>query len=142
MNFLPIILAIVTSMLYHLFQKLTPAGAHPILALVVTYITATLASLILLPAFPLNADLRESLRSVNWISVALGLTIVGLELGYLLAYRTGWNLSIAGIFSNATVALLLIPIGIAFFNEKLSAFNLAGILFCTVGLVLVNWRIS
>ena len=140
MNFLPIILAIITSMLYHLFQKLTPAGANPILALVVTYVTATIASLILLPAFPLNVNLRESVRSVNWVSIALGLTIVGLELGYLLAYRAGWNISIAGIFSNATVALLLIPIGIALFNEKLSMFNLAGILFCTLGLVLVNRR--
>jgi uncharacterized membrane protein len=141
MNFLPIILAIITSMLYHLFQKLTPAGANPILALIITYLTATLASLILLPAFPLSVNLRESLKGINWVSVALGVTIVGLELGYLLAYRAGWNISIAGIFSNATVALLLIPIGIALFNEKLSAFNLAGILFCTLGLVLVNWRV-
>jgi uncharacterized membrane protein len=141
MNFLPIILAIITSMLYHLFQKLTPAGAHPILALVVTYVTATIASLLLLLAFPLNVNLRQSLRSVNWVSVALGLTIVGLELGYLLAYRAGWNISIAGIFSNATVALLLIPIGIVLFNEKLSSFNLLGILFCTLGLILVNWKV-
>jgi drug/metabolite transporter (DMT)-like permease len=141
MNFLPIILAIITSMLYHLFQKLTPAGANPILALIITYLTATLASLLLLPAFPLSVNLRESLKGINWVSVALGVTIVGLELGYLLAYRAGWNISIAGIFSNATVALLLIPIGMALFNEKLSAFNLAGILFCTLGLVLVNWRV-
>ncbi len=142
MNFFPIVLAIITSMLYHLFQKLTPAGANPILALIITYLTATLACLILLPVFPLSANIRESLKGVNWVSVALGVTIVGLELGYLLAYRAGWNISIAGIFSNATVALLLIPIGIALFKEKLSAFNLAGILFCTLGLVLVNWKIS
>jgi drug/metabolite transporter (DMT)-like permease len=127
-------------MLYHLFQKLTPAAANPILALITTYATALLASFLLLPVFPLSQPLRGSKKDVNWVSVALGLTIVGLELGYLLAYRAGWNISLAGIFSNATVALLLIPIGITLFHERLSAFNLAGILCCTLGLVLVNWR--
>jgi multidrug transporter EmrE-like cation transporter len=75
---------------------------------------------------------------VNWASVALGVAIVGLELGFLLAYRAGWNISVAGIVSASLVALVLIPVGLTFFKEKLTPLNLLGVVLCIAGLVLVN----
>jgi multidrug transporter EmrE-like cation transporter len=59
-------------------------------------------------------------------------------MAYILAYRAGWRISIAAIFVNTTVTLLLIPIGLLAFQEKLSPVNAAGVLVAIVGLVMMN----
>jgi hypothetical protein len=133
-------LAIVSSLVYHVSQKATPGSAHPILALIVTYIVATVVCLIILPFVPLRAGLIESLKQLNWASYLLALSIVGLEIGFLMAYRGGWNISQAAVFVNAAVAVVLIPVGIVAFREKASLLNLLGVAFCIVGLFLINQK--
>ena len=133
-------LAITSTLLYHIIQKLTPANVNPALALVVTYTTSLALCVLLFPVFPLKNGLQAALRQLNWASFALAFAIVGLEIAFLLAYRAGWNISIAAIFVNAAGTLLLVPVGLLFFKEKLSAVNLLGILVCTLGLVMVNWK--
>jgi uncharacterized membrane protein len=137
---LSIALSIVSNVLYHIFQKLTPTDVNPLVALSVTYVAATIICLLLLPLFPCQASLVESLKQINWVSVALGFAIVGLEVGYLLAYRANWNISLASMVGNVAMALVLIPIGLLFFREKLSTTNYVGLIACVVGLVLVNWK--
>jgi len=63
-----------------------------------------------------------------------------LEVGFLLAYRAGWNLSLASLASNATAALLLLPIGVLLFRDRPSAVNLMGVAVCLLGLVLINLK--
>jgi len=38
----------------------------------------------------------------------VGLSIVGVELAVLLAYRAGWRISLASVVANVTTALLLV----------------------------------
>ncbi len=133
-----IILTILSNSVYHIVQKLTPGNANPALALTATYLTAALASMGLLAVYRPEGGLAHSLRQLNWTSFALGIAIIGLELGFLLAYRAGWNISLAGIVSNTTVGLLLLPVGLLLFKEKISPVNVIGILLCIGGLVLVN----
>ncbi len=135
-----ITLTIISNALYHVFQKSTPTNVNPMLALAVTYVTAAAVCLLLLPFFPLSSTLIDSLRQLNWASFALAFAIIGLELGFLLAYRAGWNISLAGIVSNITVGLVLVPIGLLFFKERVSPVNLIGIVICVVGLVMVNQK--
>ena len=134
-------LAILSNILYHLCQKLTPNDANPALALTVTYLVSALTCLVLLLAlFPLKTSLRQALGQLNWASLALGISVVGLELGFLLAYRAGWNISLVANVVNTVVALSLIPIGLIFFKEKLSLVNAAGIVLCLLGLVMINLK--
>jgi uncharacterized membrane protein len=132
-------LAVISNLFYHLAQKLTPAGANPALAIVVTYLVAMGVSVVVLAWFyPLQGGLGPALRQLNWASVALGVAIVGIELGFLLAYRAGGNISLAQIVVSASITLILIPVGLAFFKEKLSWVNGLGIMLCLAGLVLIN----
>jgi len=135
-----IALTIIANVLYHLFQKVIPANVNPLLSLTVTYLVAAAASIMLLPFFPLRADLAAEIRKVNWASVALGGAIIGLELGFLLAYRQGWNISLASLVANTTVALILIPIGLMLFKERLTPLNIVGMVLALAGLVLVNLK--
>ena len=135
-----IILAILSTLLYHLSQKLTPTGANPVLAITITYITSLVICLGILVFSPPSTGLRPALKQLNWASIALAFALVGLEIGFLLAYRAGWNLSTATIFVNTAGTLLLIPFGLLFFKERLSLVNAIGILICIIGLIMINWK--
>jgi hypothetical protein len=133
-----IILAILGSLLYHVFIRLTPQGAHPAVSLIVTYAVAAVLCAGLLLFLPLKTTLAAALKQLNWATCALALAIVGLEMAYILAYRAGWRISIAAVFVNTTVTILLIPIGLLAFKENLSFLNVAGILVAVAGLVMMN----
>lgn len=133
-------IVVLSSVLYHVLQRAIATGVNPVISLMVTYVTAMLLSSLLLVIFPLRSTLYSALVELNWASVALGLAIVGLELGFLLAYRAGWNVGLAGVATNVAGALLLLPIGVALFKERPSAINVAGVFVCLLGLWMVNTR--
>lgn len=133
-------MVIVANVFYHIFQKSTPADANPLTSLAVTYVTAAVVCLLLLPFFPGNTGIIDSFKKTNWVSFGLGIAIVGLELGFLLAYRAGWNINLAGLFANIAVGLILIPVGLLLFNEKLTVVNIAGIVLCLGGLAMINTK--
>jgi drug/metabolite transporter (DMT)-like permease len=140
MYYLPFGIAVLSSVLYHTFQKATSSTVNPALGLLVTYVTAILITLLLFIVFPIRGSLADSIRQLNWASFALGLAIVGLEIGFLLAYRAGWSLNNTGVASNVTAALILLPTGILFFKERPSLLNILGVFVCIIGLVMINTR--
>lgn len=135
-----LLLAIVCTVGYHLVLKLTPGGVNPLLSLMVTYalVTVTFAAILLLS--PAAIEWRAELRQLNWTALALAVVIVGLDLGFLFLYRSGFEVSLGALVTQSAAALLLLAIGVAFFRERLSAANVAGLLLCLAGLWLVNRR--
>ncbi len=133
-------LAIISSVLYHLFQKLTSASANPAIALMVTYAVSFVLCLGLIPFYPIKDGLGNAFKQLNWASVALAFALVGLEIGFLLVYRSGWNIGFAGTITNVASALVLIPVGLLLFKDKVSALNLIGVVVCIVGLIMVNQK--
>ena len=140
MFFISFAVTVLGSVLYHIFQKAISPSVNPVVSLMVTYAVAFVLTVPLLVLYPLKGSLVESLNKVNWASFALAFAIVGLEIGFLLAYRAGWNLSLMAIATNAAAALLLLPIGVMLLKEKPSVINVAGVFICLVGLVMVNLR--
>lgn len=138
--YLSIGLTVASNVLYHIFMKLTPSNVNPVLSLTITYATAMAGTLFIYPFYPQQGAFLANLKQLNWASFALGFAIVGLELGFLLAYRLGWQISLAGIVSSISVAILLLPLGVLLFKETLSFANIIGLLFCLVGLMLVNYK--
>ena len=140
MYYAAIAVTVGSNVLYHIAQKLMPPTVNPMLALLAAYLAAAAICVALLPAFPLGTGWTQALRQLTPASLALALAIVGLELGFLLAYRAGWRITTAGLISNTAVGILLVPVGVAVFRERPTLTNAVGILVCLVGLVLVNWR--
>jgi drug/metabolite transporter (DMT)-like permease len=137
---LSILIIVVSNVLYHVSQKSIPGAAHPLIALLATYAVAIAVTATLLPFFPIKEPLPQAFRRINWASFVLGVTVVGIEIGFLLAYRSGWRISVGSAVSNATVALVLIPVGLVFFSERLSAVNVVGVALCVSGLLLIVAR--
>ncbi len=133
-----IILIIVSNVIYNVCQKSTPQNVNPFSALLITYLTAAMLTLIASLFYKGDKGFFQSFSELNWTSVALGGAIVGLELGYLLAYRAGWNISLGSLVANIILAILLIPIGILFYKEGFAVIQIIGVAFCMVGLILIN----
>jgi uncharacterized membrane protein len=131
-------MVIFSVLLYHIFQKTTSSSVNPLLALGVTFGVASLICLAVFALYPRTVGLLESFRQLNWASFALAFAIVGIDVGFLIAYRAGWNISLGAIVANTTATLLLLPIGLLFFKEKLSLVNLTGVLVCVLGLLMIN----
>lgn len=140
-KFLSIVFVVVSSVLYHVCQKATPSHVSPIAALIVTYVTASIISTLLYftltPAATLGT-LIKIFKDANWASLLLGCAVVFLELGFLLAYRSGWDLSVAGLLSNTLVAFLLIPVGLVLYRETVSLTTIMGVFVCVTGLALIS----
>jgi len=137
--YLPIILMIVaTTTTYHIAQKSVPTQVNPLFSLAINYLTALAGTLVLIPLYPQRTAGRWSANGINWASAAVGVSIVGVELAVLLAYRTGWRISILSVIGNSASALLLVGVGLAFFHEHLSARNVAGVVLCLMGLALIT----
>ncbi len=135
-----ITLAICSSALYHFTAKSVPSNTNFAISLVVTYALALGITLIATLLFPAPNGLAFELKQLNWASFLLALAVVGIEFGFLLVYRSGWNLGIAAVLTNVLASLILVPVAIFVFKDKLNWVNIAGILVCLAGLVMLNWK--
>ena len=135
-----IILAICSSALYHFVAKSTPANVNFTVSLLITYGVAFIVTLFTFVFFPVQDGMTAELKKLNWASIGLAIAIVGIEFGFLLVYRSGWNLGIAAVLTNVIASLILVPVTIFVFKDKISWVNVAGILVCLAGLVMLNWK--
>lgn len=134
-----ITLAIASSALYHFVAKSTPANVNFTVSLLVTYGVAFVATLFTFFFFPTSSVVAE-LKQLNWASVGLAVAVMGIEFGYLLMYRAGWNLGIAAVLVTVLASLILVPVAIFVFKDRLSWVNIAGVLVCLAGLMMLNWK--
>ncbi len=134
-----ITLAICSSALYHFTAKSTPADVNFTVSLLATYAVAFAATLLTFIFFPIPNGIAAELRQLNWSSLLLAVAIVGVEFGFLLTYRAGWHLGIAAVLVNVVASLILVPVAIFVFKDKISWVNIAGIFICFIGLVMLNW---
>jgi drug/metabolite transporter (DMT)-like permease len=135
--YLPIVLMVLATTFYHVAQKSVPTQVNPLSSLLLNYLTALAGTLLLIPVSVPTAK-PWSLKNMNWASCAVGISIVGVELAVLLAYRSGWKISLVSVIGNTASALLLIVIGLIFFHEHLSGRSLIGIALCLIGLALIT----
>ncbi|HEX8130429.1 MAG TPA: EamA family transporter [Pyrinomonadaceae bacterium] len=135
--YLPLVLAVGGNLLYHLSQKSMPKAANPLFIITIAYLVGILACVLYSFVYPNDKSFLDTLRESNWAVYAMGLGAAVIEVGFLLAYRAGWNISTAAVVCSTAVTLMLIPIGVVAFKEHLSVRNVVGLLLCMVGLVLV-----
>lgn len=135
---LPILLIVLSNVIYNITQKSTPSSLNPFVTLLVTYLVAAVISFIGMFFIKAEKGIIASFGAINWTCIVLAFAVVGLEVGYLLAYRAGWNISTVTIIANILLAIILIPIGILMYREKFEPAKIIGIILCVGGLILLN----
>ena len=135
--YFPFALAVGGMLFYHLAQKSIPKELNPFCATILAYAVGIVLCAIFALAYPGKKSFADSVRESNWAVFVLGAAAASIEIGFLLAYRAGWKMSVAAVATNVAVTVMLIPIGIIVFKDHLSFRNILGLIFCVLGLVLV-----
>ncbi|WP_326541018.1 hypothetical protein [Pseudorhodoferax sp.] len=136
----PVALTIIGGLLYHTSSKHVP-DLHPSVVLTMAYVL----QLVFCIAWAVHAKAGADFSTAwtvsegrHWI---LGLAIgsIVMEVGFILAYRAGWNLSAADITSVAVISLLFLLGETFVYGHAFNLKRMLGIILCVIGLVLINW---
>ncbi len=133
----PIMLVVCSNIFYQISSKSTPTNINPFVSLMVTYCVAAVVSVIVYFVGRPTVPFTTEITGINWASAVLGIAIVGLETGYIFAYRAGWNISVCSLVANISLACCLIIVGVFLYKETLSIKQVCGIIVCIIGLFLV-----
>lgn len=133
----PIALVVLSNVVYQICAKSVPDEINPFASLTVTYLTGAAASLLLFLLLG-GGSLTEEYSRLNGVPFLLGVAVVGLEAGYIYAYKAGWPVSSASIVQSAFLAAALVLAGAWLYREPVTWNKLVGIAFCMIGLIFIN----
>ena len=104
----PMLMVVGANTVYNICAKSVPDKLNSFAALTINYLVAAGLSMAL---FYLTSgggkSLVQEMVKTNWAPVVMGLTVVGLELGYIFIYRAGWKVSVASLVANIALACLV-----------------------------------
>lgn len=139
--FLSAFVVVSSIVVYQVCMKVIPESINPISALLTFYVSALVCTVLAAGAFRMT----DNMLSVNQFSLPAGLVgvaIVGIELGYLYMYRSGWTLSAAPLLGMGGAAIILCVIGYVWFQQPMSFKQVSGVALCLAGLYLMSPQTS
>lgn len=136
--FLALGVATLGSIVYHLGQKTVSPAANPMLVLMGAYAVAFTLCALALPWFRTPGTAPWTAQVFSLPVAVLGVGVLLIEIGFLLAYRAGGSLQWSGVAVNGLAAVVLLPIAVIVFRESFSLTRAGGVLCVLVGLVLLT----
>ena len=136
----PMVLLIASNTVYQICAKSVPKEMNPFASLIVIYLMGAVASAILYFVLGSDGNLLKEYGKMNWAPAVLGIVIVGLEAGWIYAYKAGWQVSTGFIVQSAFLAITLLLVGFFLYREFLTWNKLLGTAICLVGLIFINLK--
>ena len=134
----PIALVILSNIVYQICAKSVPENVNPFASLTVTYLIGAVASAILFFVLGNENNILKEYSKMNWAPFVLGVVIVGLEAGWIYAYKAGWQVSTGFIIQSAFLAVGLLLVGYLLYHETISWNKIVGVVICLIGLIFIN----
>ena len=138
--YFPIGFIVLSNILYDISAKSFPEKINAQAGMVFYYIAAAIISLILFYITSENKNFVKELKKINKATFFLALGCTGLDFGYVLAFRAGWEISFASLICNIFIAIVLIFVGTIFYKEVINKKHVAGILLCFTGFILITYN--
>ena len=139
-TYFPILLIIAGGLIYQLSQKSIAKGLNAYFVIIVAYLAGILLCFLGNWLAPAEGSLTDTFKKSNWAVYGIGVGAVLVEIGFLIAYRQGWRISVTSMLVNMIISLALVPIGLLLYKEKISGWNALGIAFYFAGLILISRR--
>lgn len=133
----PIVLVVLSNTVYQICAKSVPEEINPFASLTVTYLVGAFICAILYYVLGTDGNLAKEYGKLNWAPFVLGIVIVGLEAGWIYAYKAGWQVSTGFIVQSAFLAVVLLFVGYFLYHEALTWNKMIGVIIC---LVILNYR--
>lgn len=136
----PIMLVVFSNVIYQICAKSVPEGMNPFVSLTITYSVGAIFSAIMYFVLNKQGNIIQEYCKVNWAPFVFGIVLVGLEVGWIYAYKAGWQVSTASIVQSGFLAIALIFVGWLLYKEALTWNKMVGIAICLIGLVFINYK--
>ena len=136
----PLALVILSNTVYQVCAKSVPQSIDAFASLTVTYLVGAAASCLLYFTVGRAGSLWQEYAHLNWAPIVLGLVIVGLEAGWIYAYKAGWQVSTGFIVQSAFLAVSLLAVGFLLYHEALTWNKITGVIICLIGLAFINYK--
>jgi drug/metabolite transporter (DMT)-like permease len=136
--FSPMIVIIVTIVIYNLITKEIPGDINTFASLVITYSVSAICCFLLFMFNSKERNFIAQVKKTNWASWLYGLALVTTEAGYVYVYRAGWSVSLGSLVVNIILACLMMFVGWMFYKERISIRQFGGLGVCILGMVLIN----
>lgn len=134
----PIALVVFSNIFYQICAKSVPKNMDAMASLTVTYLVGAVCSGVMFFVMNKNGNLLHEYSKLNWAPFVLGITVVGLEVGFIYAYKNGWTVSTASIVQSAFLAVALLIVGTLLYHEAVNMSKIIGVALCLVGLFFLN----
>ena len=134
----PLALVVFSNIIYQICAKEVPKNMDAMASLTVTYLVGAVCSAVMFFTLNKNGNLLLEYAKLNWASILLGVSVVGLEVGFIYAYKIGWTVSTASIVQSAFLAIALLFVGALLYHETIDIGKIIGVGFCLVGLFFMN----
>lgn len=107
-----------------------------VLLLIIAVVAVAVADICLKRA-ALPGSLAQALRS-PWVVAAVALYLIQVLL-FVIVFTNGWELSVVGVVQVALYAVVTLGAGVLLFGEVLSLKQTLGLVFATIGVVLLSF---
>lgn len=134
----PIALVVISNVIYQICAKSVPKEMDTMASMTVTYLVGAVCSAIMYFLMNKNGNLIQEYSKMNMAPVLLGVSVVGLEVGFIYAYKLGWPVSTASIVQSVFLSLVLIFAGALLYHEVITVNKIVGIVICLIGLYVIN----
>lgn len=134
----PLLLVVASAVGYQVGLKEVSDVGDPMASLMVTYLAASVVSFVIYFFQSLGKEsFFRGVLSVNASAMGLGLAIVGIEVGTLFMYRTGWAVNVAFVVANSLIVAALMLTGFLLYKEKLTLRQLIGVGISLAGILCI-----
>lgn len=134
----PIALVVISNIVYHICAKSVPEDMDAMASMTVTYLVGAVFSAVMYFLMNKGGSLIQEYGKMNLSSILMGISVVGLEAGFIYAYKAGWQVSTAFVVQSAFLALALIFVGALLYKETITANKVIGAVICLIGLYFIN----
>lgn len=134
----PIALIVGSNVLYQICAKEVPKEMDAMASMTITYLVGAACSAVMYFVMNRHGNLLGEYAKTNWAPFFLGVSVVGLEIGFIYAYKNGWPVSTVSTVQSAFLAIALLLVGAVLYHEGITLNKLIGLALCLVGLVFLN----
>lgn len=136
----PLALVVLSNVFYQITAKNVPENLNPFASVALSYVIGAAVAILLYYVTNKDANIIKEYHKLNWAPFVMGIAIVGLEVGYIYAYKAGWAVSVAQIVQASVLAVILIFVGYILYKEPITWNKVVGIIVCLGGLGLINLK--
>lgn len=141
MFYVSICIAICGLTVYQVAMKTAPHAVNPFGLLVWVYVIGAIACAAVAPAWSRvdGSPIWPTLTGRHIAAAAfIALSVILIEVGYLLVYRSGWSMAVAPAVAQAATLSLVAVIGFAAMGERITPTRIVGLLLCIGGVTLIT----